>query len=368
MKIDSYNIAPDLMKTTTNYQKLKKHIVALATLPETEAPVISAYFAAGKPRSAQAAELESWASVVRHSFRGRQGRDFEEALEEIVDHLETVSTSQGLAVFSRWGDYPMFLPLQFGVPLETFFQAGRLPAIYPLVELKDRFNRFVLVVTNSEAARIYEINLGEVSESLLAERPGLRERLGREWTREHYQNHRRHRDQQFLKEKVAIIEQIMAKRGHNALVLAGEPRFVSRLRNSLPKHLQSRIAGEIRAGVRKNALPAVISESIQSFLEQEDRESHDAVRRLDNAVQRGGLAVVGLAQTMDALQAGQADLLVLAQDLPESDREKLVRQAVQTDTRIETVRGSRLLEKNGGAGCLLRYLGPPVGSRVATVA
>ena len=131
---------------------------------------------------------------------------------------------------------------------------------------------------NSESARIFEINLGEVSESLLAERPALRERLGREWTREHYRNHRRHRDQQFLKEKVAVIERIMAKRGHNTLILAGEARFVNPLRDSLPKQLQSRIAGEIKTGVRKNSLPAVIDESIQSFLEEENRESHDAVR------------------------------------------------------------------------------------------
>lgn len=348
-----------------NYQKLKKHIIALATLPETEAPVISAYFPAGTPRSAQVAELNGWAAVVRHSFRGQQRRDFDAALEEIVDHLETVATGQGVAVFSRWGDYPMFLPLQFSVPLEMNFHAGRLPAIYPLVELKDRFNRFVLVVTNSESARIYEINLGEVSESLLTERPGLRERLGREWTREHYQNHRRHRDQQFLKEKVAVIERIMGKRGHNALVLAGEPRFVNRLRESLPKHLRGRIAGEIRTGVPKSALPAVIDESIQTFLEEEDRESHDAVRMLDSAVQRGGLAVVGLQQTINALETGQADLLVLSQDLPEGDREKLVRHAVRNDTRIETVNGSRLLDRNGGAGCLLRYLMPPTEGQAA---
>ena len=77
----------------------------------------------------------------------------------------------------------------------------------------------------------------------MTERPELRERLGREWTREHYQNHRQQRDQQFVKEKVAVIERLMAKRGHNTLLLAGEPRFVKRLRSALPKHLEARVAG-----------------------------------------------------------------------------------------------------------------------------
>ena len=33
-----------------NYQKLKKHIIALATLPENDSPVISAYFDLRVPR------------------------------------------------------------------------------------------------------------------------------------------------------------------------------------------------------------------------------------------------------------------------------------------------------------------------------
>jgi stalled ribosome rescue protein Dom34 len=250
----------------------------------------------------------------------------------------------------------MFLPLHFAVSLETHFHAGGLPIIYPLVELKDRFNRFVLVITNSEVARILEINLGQVSETLFAERPDLRERLGREWTREHYQNHRHHRDNQFVKEKVAVIERLMAKRGHNALLLAGEPRFVNRLREALPKHLQARIAGEIRIGVREDSLPEVIDLAIQSFLAQENRESHNAVRLLDEAVQRGGLAVVGLQPSLQALATGQADLLVLSDSLPADDREMLVREAARHDTKVETVRASKLLEQNGGVGCLLRYL------------
>jgi len=341
-----------------NYQKLKKHIIALASLPEDHSPVVSAYFDLRTPRGQLERDLEGWAELARHSFRGDERTDFEDALEEVFDWLAAPPPARGAAVFSRWGEYPFCLPLTFNVPLDTGFHARHLPVIYPLVELKDRFNRFVLVVTNSEAARIFEINLGEVSETLLAERPELRKRLGREWTREHYQNHRRHRDAQFVKEKVGVIERLMAKRGHNSLLLAGEPRFVKRLREALPKHLQARIAGEIRTGATEAQVPAVIEQAIQSFIEQESRESLDAVRLLDQAVRRGGLAVVGLQPTLEALTAGQADLLVLSRCLPDSDRESLVRAATRHDTRIETVHDCELLERNGGAGALLRYLSP----------
>ena len=105
-----------------------------------------------------------------------------------------------------------------------------LPKGDSLVELKDRFNRFVVVLATKESARIVEMNLGALSVELLTERPALRERIGREWTREHYVNHRRQRERRFVKEKVSVIESLMAKRGHNALIIG-----YSILRAVLPK-------------------------------------------------------------------------------------------------------------------------------------
>lgn len=87
----------------------------------------------------------------------------------------------------------MVLPITFDAPLETAMHAAAYPVLYPLVELKDRFNRFVVVLTTSESARIIEMSLGSASTVLLAERPELQKRFGREWTREHYVNHRRER-------------------------------------------------------------------------------------------------------------------------------------------------------------------------------
>lgn len=258
----------------------------------------------------------------------------------------------------------MVMPLTMAAPMEPQFHVTTVPVIFPLVEMKDRFDRFVLVVTNSQSAQVYEINLGEASQALLTQRPELRKRLGREWTREHYQNHRKEREGQFVKEKVNVIERLMAKRGHNALVLAGEPRYVKRLREHLPKHLQGKVAGEIRSGVCDDSIPKVVEQSIATFLDEENRESHDAVKSLEAAVCSGGLAVVGITQTMEAFANHQVDQLILSTDLPTPEREKLVRMATRQDVPVETVRGSETLEKNGGVGCLLRYLGKFAGQQI----
>lgn len=76
---------------------------------------------------------------VRGQLRFRSP-DFEDAFNEIVDHLEkgVKKGSKGMAIYSRWGDRPFFLPLEFGVPLETRLVVDDLSHIYPVVETKGR--------------------------------------------------------------------------------------------------------------------------------------------------------------------------------------------------------------------------------------
>jgi len=351
-----------------NYAKLRKHLIALASLPPCGSPLVSAYFDLGTPRARLRRDLRAWGELTRRTFDGQARPDFDDALEEVDGWLENAS-GRGAAVFARWGEHPLFLPMNFDAPLETHFHVDDFPVIYPLVELKDRFNRFVVVLTTTESARIVEVNLGRHSVELLAERPQLRARIGREWTREHYANHRRERDRRFVKEKIAVIEQLMAKRGHNALIIAGEPRLVTRLTDALPKHLAEKLVGELRTGITDERLHEVVDQAVDSFLAAEAADSHGTVERLVAAVRAGGLAVVGVEATRHALRLGQADCLVVSNTLLHEEREELVRLASQRDTPIETVRDCELLDRNGGAGALLRFAFPTLpGSEAADAA
>ncbi len=338
-----------------NYAKLRKHLNALASLPKGESPVISAYFDLRGPRHELRSDFRSWVELSRQTFRNpRTRQDFDDAAEEIENWLQEAEGAGG-AVFCRWGEQPLFLPMTFKVPVETRLHVDDFAVIYPLVELKDRFNRFVLVITTRDSARIIEMNLGAQSVELLTRRPALRERIGREWTREHYVNHRRERERQFVKEKIAVIESLMAKRGHNALILAGDARHVARVSEALPPHLKSKVIDEIRTGVSDDRLGEVLSQAVGSFLKAEAEDAHDAVAWLVQAVRAGGLASVGVESVRHALREGRAERLIVSNELPLEDQEELVRLASRHSIPIETVQDCELLDRNGGAGCLLRY-------------
>ncbi len=340
-----------------NYASLRKNILSLANLPAGEAPILSAYFNLQSSHTALMERFDTWAKTSRKSLDEESRAQFDRASEKIQEWLHAKwAKEKSAAIFSRAGEQPFFLPLTFKVPMTDFFHASDRPAIFPLVEIKDRFNRFVVVLTTQESARIIEINLGEASTELLAERPDIRKRNGREWTREHYQNHRRDRDLKFLKEKVEIIEGLMDKRGHNALIIAGEPRYVNRLQEALPKNLQEKVIDKIRTGIKDQRIQQILEEAIESYLSIEHDESTGLVKSLFQAVRTNGLATLGVAATENALRSSWADHLVISSSLAHDDRERLVRLASLHSIQIETVRNSPLLEEQGGVGALLRYL------------
>ena len=262
--------------------------------------------------------------------------------------------------------------------------------IYHLVELKDTYHRYVVLISTEEMARIVEVNLGSVTEDLWQARPELRQRVGREWSREHYQNHRRNRTEKFIKEKISILERLMAAGGHSHLILAGNPRLTAHLRRQLPRHLTEKLIATVVA-CGSDKLSDVVAATLTPFIVKEELDSQAMVERLQQKIHRGGLAVSGTKATFEAVKCGQVDVLILAKNYTASDgwkclfcgavgvrlpalnkcmecksdgfrplniREEIIRLAEQRGCHIEVVNQNEWLHQVGGVGALLRYIAP----------
>jgi len=288
---------------------------------------------------------------------GQRLHDYDDALAEIRDYLENSlkRNSKGVAIYSRWGKKPVLVPIQFEVPIESEFIVDSVPHIYPLIQLKDTYHRFVIVISTEEEARIIETTIGSITEEIIKNREDLRVRAGREWSREHYRNYRDERQQQHIKEKIQIIEDLVSKGGHNHLVLAGSPKMVAKLRSALPPRLQKILVSTVSRNPR-SGLDPILYDAIQEFMAAEQAESMSHVERLEAAILSGGLGVGGYKESCRALQEGFADMLIIDQDYPEvPSREELVRLATSSSIQVETVKNSEALDQFGGVGCLLRY-------------
>jgi rubrerythrin len=273
------------------------------------------------------------------------------------------------------------------VPLPNWVVVDRIPSVYHLVELKDTYHRYVVMISTEQSARILEVSLGAVTEQVWRERPELRKRVGREWTKNHYQNHRRERGGRFIKEKTGILDELMSAGGYAHLILAGHPTITARVRDELPKHLLAKLVDIVPAS-GKTPVSDVVEATLASFIEQEEKESHAVAAELEKQIQAGGLAVAGAGPSFLALKRGRADILVLARsyapgqvwactacDLMDPDRDKptscpacgsaelqefdlkeeLARMAEQQGCTVEVVNESETLAQLGDVGCLLRY-------------
>ncbi|MEM7015214.1 MAG: hypothetical protein AAF585_27470, partial [Verrucomicrobiota bacterium] len=254
--------------------QLSRRIRELALLEPNESPVISCYLSCGQARMNPLADIEERAEIASNILRGQVKQDYDDALDQIREWVDTKlrHNARGVAIFSRWGDDPFFAPMQFYKPLPTAFHVDTAPHIYPLVELKDVYHRFVIVLLTEEEARIIETNIGQVTESIVAERPDLRWRVGREWTKEHYQNHRRNRNELFLKEKVQVLDKLVSERQHTHIILGGHHQLVARMQKALPKRLKDKVINTMIVDPQ-DGVSSVVREAIQVFIEREQEES-----------------------------------------------------------------------------------------------
>ena len=368
---------------------LQQHLLAQATLEETGAPEVSCYLNLERGPTAYRGALDARVELLRRSLPEPRRSQVAAAMEPIEGWLSgrAANGSRGLALFSRGGSQPFFLPLAFRVPLPTSVGVDSTPNIYHLVELKDNYDRYVVLFATEENARVLGINLGSITEDIWKSRPDLRRRVGNEWTKEHFQDHRRERGKQFVREQIRMADQLMSAGGYGHLIVAGSMRMTAEIRQALPKHLTAKLVDIVSANAN-DRISDVVAATLQSFLDHEETESLEVVEQLLKKIHLHGLAVAGTDASLGALRAGQADILVLAKDyragaawlclacgsagthgpaaaacprcahipLRHFDlKEEMVRLAEQTGCGVEVVEHSDALMQLGGVGCLLRY-------------
>jgi hypothetical protein len=364
------------------------HIRNLATLPRTEAPVISCYLRVQDGHLRHRRLFDKRIEELKRCVAGKTAERFERALVPIERFLsaEVHGSSKGAAVFSREGHQPYFLALQFAVPLPTWVTADMLPNIYHLVELKDKYWRFILLVCSRDEIRMLSVNLGKVTLELLRQRPELRRRVGREWTKEHYRAHRAARTRRFVDDAVNALSEVMSAGGYDHLILAGDRSMTALVRRALPPRTAARLAGIIRNPGMTEACD-VVSRSIEAFIEAEEKESCDAAGMLEERLRGGGLAVAGTRASHFALRRGRVQTLVMSTDYAPRPgwlcvscrvertaegrpkrcracgsrslvdlevREAMLRLAEQRGIQVELVRDSAALRRIGDVGCLLQ--------------
>ena len=378
------------MAHLTTLEELRDIIATLAGIEAFHTPFVSCYLNIEDGDNRAREMIEQRANLLRRVLKGSDLDDFEDSIAAIKRYLdeELLPEAKGLAFFARSSfEREFYMPLQFAVPLPNRLRVYPTPNIYHLVELKDTYERYLVMIATPERVRILEVDLGAATIQAWSKHPPLRGRVGWEWSKMQYQLYRRDREGHFLEEKISVLEQLMHSGEHLHLILAGDPQIIARIRHALPESLASKLMETIPT-TSMDAQTDIVNATLSAFVQQEEQESQSIAARLIEAIRTQGLAVVGAKDCMDYLQRGRGDTLVMLQayhpdpgwlcaacsaigaTTPESDicprchaktvrptdlREELVRQSGKWDCPVEIVENSDDLAALGGVGCLLRY-------------
>lgn len=284
---------------------------------------------------------------------------------------------KGLAVHYRGGENAELRAIAFHLPVKPAIFADRSPNLLDLIEMRDSYDRYVVLISTNNDARIMEIVLGTVTREAWLSRPELRKRLRGEWSVEHYRNHQRELNIRFINEKIEILKRLFRKGGYSHLILAGSSDRIAAIEKHLPVQLKNKVVDICNLQV-SDPREKVVRETIQLFVEQESFESRTNLERLEQTILTGGGAVSGLDRCEKALAHGVIETLIMTKSSTrnsrtlrvfshrnpdgnyltvEKRRQRLIERAIQASIQIEFVEPGTFLDDYCGVGAILRYRG-----------
>ena len=290
---------------------------------------------------------------------------------------------RGLGLFSCGGK-DFWQVYEFARPVEDKVTAAPEPYIRPLSALLDNHPKYCLLLVDRSKARIFEVTQGEIVErsEVLTEVPARVREGG--WYGLEEKRIERHIDDHVHRHWKQVAEttfDFFRRYDFDWLIVGGHDQEIREFEAHLHPYLQERVVGTLRAGPETPFADVFEASLIVQRMAESDAEEK-AVRRLVDATSQGW-GVAGLAPTLDALQAGQVQTLVLSEGLvspgkrcpncgllqasaevcPICDRplvavpdvlEKAVELAFRQRCRIEHIQSSTPVQPAEGVGAILR--------------
>jgi peptide chain release factor subunit 1 len=330
-------------------------------------------------------EKTSWlrgAGVTRDEEKS--ARQDLERLEELVSQLPPGDSHRGLAFFRCSGE-GFEQVYELPVSVKTDLVLDHDPYSRPLTVLLDQYPTYCVVLFDHRRARIAEWSLGrlvEVQEVIDDSEISIREggQKGKEQKRIAQQGDE-HRRQHYRRVGDRLLH-LFRRHRFDDLVVGGHAPDLSEFEAMLHSSLQQRVAGHIVAD--PSSPPADVAR-LAAGVEGEARRRREVelVQRVFERARAGGLGVLGVEASLEALNRGQVHTLVVEdgrlvpgrkcfgchhlsvveQICPRCEQETVsvadvvdeaMDEAVRQHGEVHTVFGDELSQA-GGVGALLRF-------------
>lgn len=259
----------------------------------------------------------------------RSGEQHKLALRQLLDKVENADPEDVKRVhnyvemgYNRQGrgvilfsciKKDLWWAFSFNVPVEDFAFVSFRPYVRQLAHILDTYERCGVIHVDQEGARLYTFNLGilESAEGYLGEEVKLHRSGG--WANPRIQRHELEQARKNLQDAAEVAEEFYRTSATRRLILAGTGKNVARFKEMLSHRLRAMVIGQITADA--NATAADLREkALELAAKAEATESAAIAERVVNTAKEGGNAVLGLAETLTAVQQGRAAHVVALSD------------------------------------------------------
>lgn len=373
---------------------LSKKLVELAAFEPNGFPFISLYLNTQANRHGRdeferfvRKELSNHAKTLAPGSLEREG--FERDAGRITLFLgeKLKPSTNGLAIFACAGANNYFDAIQLDAPIEKHaLHVLELPHLYPLARLIDQFPCHVVLVADTNTARLFVVNLGKVESTVNMENVNASRSLVGEGSQSRYRRRVENHRMLFVKEVVVLLDRVVRQENAGQIILAGDEVIIPLLREHMPAYLEDKIVDVLRLDIRTPE-HEILKATMGSLHDSNLQADAEKVRNLLDKYRKGGLAVVGLRDTLDALTHGQVDELIVSASLKEISVDQkslnrvpsisaapktlskhlaephfaaavadmLVARTLSTGAAITFIEDRNLLAEVGGVGARLRY-------------
>lgn len=196
------------------------------------------------------------------------------------------------------------------VPVEDSVFVSFRPYVHQLATLLDAYARLGVIHVDQMGARLYLFHMGylEAAEGFLGEEVRMHRAGG--WAAQRYQRHEAETARQNLQDAAELAEEFYRQSDTRRLILAGTDKNVARFRDLLSHRLRTMVIGEISADA--NASPSDLQQRATDLARKEaERAGDELADVIVTAAHKGSNAVLGLAETLNAVQTGRAQHVVV---------------------------------------------------------
>jgi peptide subunit release factor 1 (eRF1) len=253
--------------------------------------------------------------VDHHGPRGPVFDSLSADLNRITDYLdnEIDPAAQGVIIVSCSAK-GIFDAVTTAIPLDTRLHIGPTVALSELARIADDFPTYAVLLADQRTAFLSLIQHAVPTVTATLEATGYPRRQEQGgWSQRRYQTRADVRIDSFAHEIAEDTRKMLDEFDIDTLIVAGDEIITSALESNVHKTVKDRWLKTVHLGIRSN-MEDVLNVTTPIVEQMVRDEEVAAVERLSDAIGEGGFGATGPEEVLNALQVGQVDTLVMADD------------------------------------------------------